>query len=244
MDEYTWLAQRFEAERPHLRAVAYRLLGRLDEVDDAVQESWLRLSGSDPSRIANLGAWLMTVVAWVCLDTLRARHARREESLEASVPQAVTGGEREIDPAQEMELADLVGLALLVVLDMLAPAECIAFVLHDIFAVPFGEIAPLVEREVAAARQLAAGCGEEYIFRMQTWPQAEKRSKPFSPPRAPGILMRCSPCSTRMSYSAMTLQAYLQVCQERFMVRWRWPNGLWEVPNGLWEVPRQRNQLW
>jgi DNA-directed RNA polymerase specialized sigma24 family protein len=98
MDDDTWLAQRFEAERPHLRAVAYRLLGRLDEVDDAVQESWLRLSGSDPSSIANLGAWLMTVVARVCLDMLRARHARREESLEASAPQGVPGGEREIDP--------------------------------------------------------------------------------------------------------------------------------------------------
>ncbi|EFH86071.1 sigma-70 family RNA polymerase sigma factor [Ktedonobacter racemifer] len=156
MDEYTWLAQRFEAERPHLRAVAYRLLGRLDEVDDAVQESWLRLSSSDPSSIANLGAWLMTVVARVCLDMLRARHARREESLEASVPQAVTGGERAIDPEQEMELADSVGLALLVVLDTLAPAERLAFVLHDIFAVPFDEIAPIVEREVAAARQLAS----------------------------------------------------------------------------------------
>src|SRR6266545_6325626 len=156
MDEYTWLAQRFEAERPHLRAVAYRLLGRLDEVDDAVQESWLRLSGSDPSRIANLGAWLMTVVARVCLDMLRARHARREESLEASVPQAVTGDERAIDPEQEMELADSVGLALLVVLEQLAPAERLAFVLHDIFAVPFDEIAPLVERSPAAARQLAS----------------------------------------------------------------------------------------
>jgi RNA polymerase sigma factor (sigma-70 family) len=156
MDEYTWLAQRFEAERPHLRAVAYRLLGRLDEVDDAVQESWLRLSGSDPSRIANLGAWLMTVVARVCLDMLRARHARREESLDASVPQAVTGDERAIDPEQEMELADSVGLALLVVLDTLAPAERLAFVLHDIFAVPFDEIAPLVERSEAAARQLAS----------------------------------------------------------------------------------------
>ncbi len=156
MDEDTWLAQRFEAERPHLRAVAYRLLGRLDEVDDAVQESWLRLCGSDPSRIANLGAWLMTVVARVCLDMLRARHARREESLEASVPEVVTGGERAIDPQQEMELADSVGLALLVVLDTLAPVERLAFVLHDIFAVPFDQIAPLVERSEAAARQLAS----------------------------------------------------------------------------------------
>jgi len=156
MDEETWLAQRFEAERPHLRAVAYRLLGRLDEVDDAVQESWLRLSSSDKSNIANLGAWLMTVVARVCLDMLRARHSRREESLEASVPQGVTVGEGEIDPEQEMELAESVGLALLVVLDTLAPAERLAFVLHDIFAVPFEEIAPLVVRSEAATRQLAS----------------------------------------------------------------------------------------
>jgi RNA polymerase sigma factor (sigma-70 family) len=135
--------------------VAYRLLGRLDDVDDAVQESWLRLSGSDTSSIANLGAWLMTVVARVCLDMLRVRHVRREESLEASVADRVMGGERAIDPEQEMELADSVGLALLVVLDTLAPAERLAFVLHDIFAVPFDQIAPIVEREVAAARQLA-----------------------------------------------------------------------------------------
>src|SRR6266516_5851202 len=156
MDEDTWLAQRFEAERPHLRAVAYRLLGRLDEVDDAVQESWLRLSGYDPSRIANLGAWLMTVVARVCLDMLRARHARREESLEALGPQVVTGGERAIDPEEEAELADSVGLALLVVLDTLSPAERLAFVLHDIFAVPFDEITRAVERSPTAARQLAS----------------------------------------------------------------------------------------
>ncbi|GHO99003.1 RNA polymerase sigma factor [Reticulibacter mediterranei] len=156
MNEYTWLAQRFEAERPHLRAVAYRLLGRLDEVDDAVQESWLRLSGSDTSRIANVGAWLMTVVARVCLDMLRARQARREESLEVSLPGVVTSSESEIDPVQEMEMADSVGLALLVVLDTLAPAERLAFVLHDIFAVPFDEIAPLVERSPTAARQLAS----------------------------------------------------------------------------------------
>jgi RNA polymerase sigma-70 factor (ECF subfamily) len=156
MDENIWLAQRFEAERPHLRAVAYRLLGRLDEVDDAVQESWLRLSNSDPGRIANLGAWLMTVVARVCLDMLRARQARREESLEASMPQAVTGGEQVVDPVQEMELAASVGLALLVVLETLAPAERLAFVLHDIFAVPFDEIAPIVERSEAATRQLAS----------------------------------------------------------------------------------------
>jgi RNA polymerase sigma factor (sigma-70 family) len=156
MNEETWLAQRFEAERPHLRAVAYRLLGRLDEVDDAVQEAWLRLSGSDTSSIANLGAWLMTVVARVCLDLLRARHARREESLEACVPTPIISHEGGMDPEEEAELADSVGLALLVVLEQLTPAERLAFVLHDIFGVPFEEIAPLVERSPTATRQLAS----------------------------------------------------------------------------------------
>ncbi|GHO42216.1 sigma-70 family RNA polymerase sigma factor [Ktedonospora formicarum] len=157
MNEESLLAQRFEAERPHLRAVAYRLLGRLDEVEDAVQESWLRLSGYEKkSSIANLGAWLMTVIARVCLDMLRARRARREESLETLVPHTLTDSEHVVDPGQEMEMATSVGLALLVVLDTLVPAERLAFVLHDIFDVPFDEIAPIVEREVAATRQLAS----------------------------------------------------------------------------------------
>ncbi|MBO0781047.1 MAG: sigma-70 family RNA polymerase sigma factor [Ktedonobacteraceae bacterium] len=156
MNDYTWLAQRFEAERSNLRAVAYRLLGRFDEVDDAVQETWLRLSGSDPSSIANLGAWLMTVIARVCLDMLRARRARREESLEASVTAPITSREDGIDPEEDAELADSVGLALLVVLNTLAPAERLAFVLHDIFSVPFDEIAPIVERSPTATRQLAS----------------------------------------------------------------------------------------
>jgi RNA polymerase sigma-70 factor (ECF subfamily) len=156
MDKHDWLAQQFEAERPRLQAVAYRMLGSLAEAEDAVQEVWLHLSRCDTSTISNLGGWLTTVVARVCLNMLHARKSRREESLEASVPEAVTGGEREIDPEQEMELADSVGLALLVVLDTLAPAERLAFVLHDIFAVPFDEIASLVERSPTAARQLAS----------------------------------------------------------------------------------------
>src|SRR5215467_2665888 len=155
MEIHAFLAQQFEAERPRLRAVAYRMLGSLAEAEDAVQEVWLHLSRCDTSTISNLGGWLTTVVARVCLNMLHARKSRREESLEASGSFAVTGDERETDPEQEMELADSVGLALLVVLDTLAPAERIAFVLHDIFAVPFDEIAPLVEREVAATRQLA-----------------------------------------------------------------------------------------
>ncbi len=156
MDKHDWLAEQFEAERPHLQAVAYRMLGDLSEADDAVQESWLHLSRSDTSSVENLGGWLTTVVARVCLDMLRSRKSRREESLEASVPEPITNRESETNPEQEAILADSVGLALLVVLDTLTPAERLAFVLHDIFAMPFDEIAPLVERSETAARQLAS----------------------------------------------------------------------------------------
>ncbi|HET9999644.1 MAG TPA: sigma-70 family RNA polymerase sigma factor [Ktedonobacteraceae bacterium] len=156
MDKRDWLAEQFETERPHLQAVAYRMLGDLSEADDAVQESWLHLSRSDTSSVENLGGWLTTVVARVCLDMLRSRKSRREESLEASVPEPITNRESGSDPEQEAILADSVGLALLVVLDTLTPAERLAFVLHDIFAMPFDEIAPIVERSETAARQLAS----------------------------------------------------------------------------------------
>ncbi len=154
MDEHEWLAQQFEANRSHLQAVAYRMLGSLSEAEDAVQESWLHLSRSDTSGIENLGGWLTTVVARVCLDMLRSCHSRREESLEVSGSIAARDGG--IDPEQEAELSDSVGLALLVVLDTLSPAERLAFVLHDLFAVPFDEIAPIVERSETATRQLAS----------------------------------------------------------------------------------------
>ena len=156
MDKHDWLVEQFEAERPHLQAVAYRMLGNLSEADDAVQESWFHLSRSDTSGVKNMGGWLTTVVARICLDMLRARKSRREESLEASVPEPVTSRESGIDPEEEAELADSVGLALLVVLDTLNPAERLAFVLHDIFGVPFDEIAQVVERSETAARQLAS----------------------------------------------------------------------------------------
>jgi len=156
MDEHDWLAKQFEAERTHLRAVAYRMLGSLTEAEDAVQESWLHLSRSDTSGVENLGGWLTTVVARICLDMLRSRNSRREEPLEASVPEPITSREGGINPEQEALLADSVGLALLVVLDTLNPAERLAFVLHDIFAMPFDEIAPIVERSPTAARQLAS----------------------------------------------------------------------------------------
>ena len=154
MDEHDWLAQRFEAHRTHLRAVAYRMLGSLSEADDALQEAWLRLSRSDTSGVENLGGWLTTVVGRVCLDMLRSRSSRREEPL--GVPEPIVGREDGIDPEHEALLADSVGLALLVVLETLAPAERLAFVLHDMFAVPFEEIAPIVKRSPAASRQLAS----------------------------------------------------------------------------------------
>jgi RNA polymerase sigma-70 factor (ECF subfamily) len=156
IDTHDWLAAQFEAERPRLRAMAYRMLGSLAEAEDAIQESWLHLSRSDTSNVSNLGGWLTTGVARVCLNMLHARAARREESLEAFVSAPVTNREGGINPEEEAELADTVGLALLVVLDTLAPAERLAFVLHDIFAVPFDEIAPIVERSPTATRQLAS----------------------------------------------------------------------------------------
>jgi RNA polymerase sigma factor (sigma-70 family) len=155
-DRHDWLAQRFEAERSHLKAVAYRMLGSQTEAEDAVQESWLRLSRADTSEVQNLGGWLTTVVARVCLDMLRSRAARPVEPLEDSTPEMVMGDEDAVNPEYEAILADSVGLALLVVLDTLNPAERLAFVLHDLFDVSFDEIAPIVGRTPAAARQLAS----------------------------------------------------------------------------------------
>jgi RNA polymerase sigma factor (sigma-70 family) len=151
-----WLAERFEEHRTHLRAVAYRMLGSLSEVDDAVQEAWLRLSRADATGIDNLGGWLTTVVARVCLDLLRSRQSRREEPFTPEAPEPDATGTGGSSPEQEALLADSVGLALLVVLDRLTPAERLAFVLHDMFAVPFEEIAPIVGRSAEAARQLAS----------------------------------------------------------------------------------------
>ena len=156
MDEQEWLAERFEAKRAYLRAVAYRMLGSLSEADDAVQEAWLRLSRSDASDIENLGGWLTTVVARVSLDMLRSRKSRRELPLDATTHEPVVSRQEGIDPEREEVLADSVGLALLVVLEKLSPAERLAFVLHDLFAMPFDEIAPIVGRTEVATRQLAS----------------------------------------------------------------------------------------
>ncbi len=151
-----FLARRFEEHRAHLRAVAYRMLGSLSEADDAVQEAWLRLSRSDTSDVHNLAGWLTTVVGRVCLDMLRSRASRGEQPLDVRVPDPIVSREDGADPEHEALLADSVGLALLVVLETLAPAERLAFVLHDMFAVPFDDIAPLVGRTPTAARQLAS----------------------------------------------------------------------------------------
>jgi RNA polymerase sigma factor (sigma-70 family) len=156
VNEQEWLAERFEDNRGHLRAVAYRMLGSVSEADDAVQEFWLRLSRSDPSNVENLQAWLTTGVSRVCLDMLRSRRSRREELLEPRLLDPIVSPEDGTDPEHEALLADSVGLALLVVLETLTPPERVAFVLHDMFAVPFDEIAPIVDRSAEAARQLAS----------------------------------------------------------------------------------------
>ena len=156
MNEHDWLAGRFEEHRGRLRAVAYRMLGSLSEADDAVQETWLRLSRSNTSDIDNLGAWLTTVTARVSLNMLRSRNTRREEPLGVRLPEPIVDSADGVDPEHEALLADSVGLALLVVLETLNPAERLAFVLHDMFAVPFDDIAPIVGRSPDAARQLAS----------------------------------------------------------------------------------------
>lgn len=156
MDETEWLAERFEEHRAHLRAVAYRMLGSLTEADDAVQDTWLRISRSGANEVENLGAWFTTVVARVCLNMLRSRTTRREEPFEGHLPDPVISRDAALQPEEEALLADSVSLALLVVLDTLSPAERLAFVLHDMFGVSFAEIAPMVGRTPTAARQLAS----------------------------------------------------------------------------------------
>jgi RNA polymerase sigma-70 factor (ECF subfamily) len=157
MADPDWLAERFETHRTHLRAVAYRMLGSMSEADDAVQDAWLRLARADASSVDNLGGWLTTVVARLCLDRLRARTARREEQMGVHLPEPIVSSpDAASDPEQEAILADSVGLAMLVVLERLTPAERLAFVLHDTFGLPFDQIAPIVDRTPTATRQLAS----------------------------------------------------------------------------------------
>ena len=172
MDERDWLAQRFQEHRPRLRAVAYRMLGSTSEADDAVQEAWIRLSRSDAGVIDNLEAWLVTVVGRVALNVLRSRKTRREEPLDARLPNPIVDRADGIDPKHEALLADSVGLALLVVLETLTPAERLAYVLHDMFSVPFEEIGAILERSPEAARQLASR-GRRRVRGAHTTPDAD-----------------------------------------------------------------------
>ena len=201
MNDQDWLADRFEANRSHLRGVAFRMLGSLTEADDAVQEAWIRLSRTDTSDVGNLRAWLTTVVGRVCLNMLRSRKTRREASLETHLPDPIVSPEDGMDPEQEALLGDSVGLAMLVVVDSLTPPERVAFVLHDVFAVPFDEIAPIVGRTPTAARQLA----DRARRRVQGAPvpdsisMANGLSSTRSSRRpAPVTSSACSPSSTRM----------------------------------------------
>ncbi|WP_029135828.1 RNA polymerase sigma factor SigJ [Nakamurella lactea] len=156
MNDSEWLAERFEEQRAHLRSVAYRMLGSVNEADDAVQEAWLRLHRTDVDGVQNLTAWLTTVVARIALNMLRSRQNRREDPFDVHVPEPIVSPESGVDPEHEALLSDSVGLALLVVLEALTPAERLSFVLHDMFAVPFDEIGPMIDRSPAAARQLAS----------------------------------------------------------------------------------------
>src|SRR5262245_9035889 len=172
-NEREWLTEQFESHRGHLRGVAYRMLGSRSEADDAVQEAWLRLSRSDTGALENLGGWLTTVVARVCLDMLRSRKSRREESLETHGPNLIMSREDEHDLEHELEMSESVGLALLAVLETLAPAERVAFVLHDMFDLPFDEIGPIVGRSATAARQLASRARRR-VHRGTTAPDANR----------------------------------------------------------------------
>ena len=219
MDEHDVVAERFEAHRARLRAVAYQTLGSASEADDAVQEAWLRLSRTDPGSIENLGGWLTTVVARVCLNMLQSR---REQPVGMHLPEPVVTDADGIDPEQEALLADSIGPALLVILHTLAPAERLAFVLHDMFAVPFDDIAAIVGRSPAAARQLAsrAAGGSRAWIRSPApiWPGSGQSPAPSSPPPATATSARCWRSSTQTSWCAPT-------APRRSAVRRRWPDA-------------------
>jgi RNA polymerase sigma-70 factor, ECF subfamily len=214
MDEREWLAQRFQEHRPRLRAVAYRMLGSTSEADDALQEAWIRLSRSNAAEIDNLGGWLTTVVARVALNMLHSCKTRREQPLEAHLPDPIVDRAEGIDPQHEALLADSVGLALLVVLETLTPAERLAYVLHDMFSVPFEEIGAILERSPEAARQLASRARRR-IRSAHTTPTTPRRAhtkkkkslKPSWPPRAMETSTRSSPCSIPTSWSVWTRAA-------------------------------------
>ena len=194
MADQQMLARRFEEQRGHLRAVAYRMLGSLAEADDAVQEAWLRLSRADTHDVANLPGWLTTVTGRICLDMLRSRTARREDPLDVHVPDPVISYDDEGDPEHEALTSDAVGLALLVVLETLTPPERLAFVLHDLFGVPFTEIGPIVGRTRMRPRCWpagpAAGSGPDPSGRTPTYADSARSSTPSWPRREPGTSAR------------------------------------------------------
>jgi RNA polymerase sigma-70 factor (ECF subfamily) len=199
MGDNDWLAEGFEAQRGHLRAVAFRMLGSLTEADDAVQDAWLRVSRADTSVVENLGGWLTTIVARVCLNMLRSRDVRRVESLEVHLPDPVISPVGDLGPEGEALLADSVGLALLVVLDALAPAERLAFVLHDMFELPFEEIAPMVGRSPTAARQLASRARRRVKAQTSPTPTSLVNARSLMPSSwQPAVVTSShwSPCST------------------------------------------------
>ncbi len=211
MDEREWLTRRFELHRPRLRAVAYRMLGSFSEAEDALQDSWLRLDRADTSGVENLEAWLTTVVARVCLNELRSREQRREDPLDVHVPDPIVSPASGGDPQYEAVLADSVGLALQVVLETLTPAERLAFVLHDMFAVPFEEIAPMIERSPEATRQLTSR-GRRRVRGQAPAPDPDLRasarsSTPSSPPPATVTSTRSSPSWIPTSSSGPTADA-------------------------------------
>ena len=219
MVEDRWLAEQFEQNRGHLRGVAYRILGSVAEADDAVQEAWLRLSRSDAGVIDNLGGWLTTVVARVCLDTLRSRRSRREESLDALENQAATPSPSP-DPEQEALMADSVGLALLVVLEKLSPAERLAFVLHDTFDLPFDEIAAIIGRSTDATRQLASRARRRVrgvdLSNKADLAQQRKTIELSSPRCAREISHRLWPYSTLTSWFTPILSVSRQALRLKF----------------------------
>lgn len=238
LTDLTELTARFEEHRSHLRAVSYRMLGSLSEADDAIQETWLRLERTDVSGVENLGGWLTTVISRICLNMLRSREQRREdpmERLETRIPDPLIRSERRIDPEQEVILADSVGLALMVVMESLSPAERLAFVLHDMFAVPFEEIAPLVEKTSAATRQLASRArrkvqGQAPAPDKDLARQREAVDAFFAAART-GSSRRCCRCSTRTWCCVRTAGP---------QVRSPWCSPV----RGRWRARRSRTARW
>src|SRR5580693_1960105 len=226
MDDKDWLAQRFEEHRTRLRAVAYRMLGSLPEADEAVQDAWLRLSRSGAEGVENLGGWLTTIVARVCLNLLQARKARPEQPAGLRMPDPVVTREGQADPEQEALLADSIGLALLVVLEMLDPAERLAFVLHDMFDLPFEEIAPMVGRSQrprgSSRAEHAEGCRARQCRSIGMSLVNARLSTHSSPPAAPGTSTLSFGCCIPMSSCDRTFKEWASSAGPAVWLGWPW----------------------